>query len=371
MKKKILFIDDQILHFDQAAGARTSYMYLNLLIEMGLSVTFIAADFGNVEPYASQMKSLGIKVLTGKWFRRTWRIWFLLCARQFDYVFFNRPDTTIRFIGYVKRFSRAKILYQCHDLHYLRLQRKYEVDGDEPTLQQSQMSEKLETKLIQKSDVFLTFSQYEKSIIEKKLPAQRIEVVPLFFYKKLAPSITDFIQRHGILYVGGFRHNPNVDAVLWFVKEVLPKIKKSCPDIIFYIAGSHPSPEITNLKRNDIKILGYLTDVQLSDLYNQVRLVVIPLRFGAGVKGKTIEAIGHSLPLVSTAIGIEGIGLGNIILPTDSPKGFADRVVYLYNDTEALRLCSSQLHDFALKNLTDSIALAKMQHILNSLNYAE
>lgn len=368
MKKKLLFIENEILHFDQTAGAKTSYMYLNLLIEMGLSVTFIAADFKNSEPYSSHLRATGVKVLAGKWFQRLWKLWFQLFARQFDYVFCNRPQPTKKFIDYVKNYSKAKILYQCHDLHYLRLSRQFEIDGHRNTLKQSRNIEKLETEIITKSDVLLTFSQYEKDTIQKKLPGQYIEVVPLFFYDRLNPPVTDFSLRHGIVFVGGFNHQPNVDAVLWFAKEVLPEIRKCCPGLVFYIAGTHAPREIAGLTDHGIKVLGYISDEELAALYGRVRLVVVPLRFGAGVKGKTIEAIHHALPLVSTSIGIEGTGLEDIVFPTDSPKGFAGRVVTLYEDEPALIRYSSQLYDYAQKNLTKTAAKARVEQVLNTLD---
>ena len=371
MKKNLLFIDRQVLDFDKSAGARTSYMYLNLFIEMGLSVTFIAADFRNNEPYARSMRSLGVKVLTGRWFQAAWRAWFMISGRQFDYVFFNRPFPMKHFISFVEKFTHAKILYQCHDLNFLRFRRQYEIDRDEKALEQSYTFEKLETELIRKSDVFLTFSQHEKDIIKEKLPHQHTEVIPLYFYENLPPPVIDFKKRHGILYVGGFMHKPNVDAVLWFVQEIFPEIKKHCPEIVFYVAGSHPPDEITAIISKDIKVLGYVTDEELAKLYRRVRLVVVPLRFGAGLKGKTVEAIHHSLPLVSTEIGIEGINLENIVPPVDSPKDFADRVVRLYTDESALRQCSIELHEYAMENLLKKAAKAKMGHILNSLNPQE
>jgi glycosyltransferase involved in cell wall biosynthesis len=368
MKKKLLFIEDQILHFDQAAGARTSYMYLQLLIESGISVTFIGADFKDTEPYTSHLRSVGIKVLTGKWFQRFWKQWFLLFVRQFDYVFFNRPQPTKQFIDFVEKFSTAKILYQCHDLHYLRLLRQYEIDGDEETLKTAHWIEEIETEIIQRSDVLLTFSRFEKETIEKKLPGHRTEVIPLFFYDTLIPPITDFSQRKGILYVGGFKHQPNVDAVLWFSREILPEIKKNCSEMVFYIVGSHPPIEVSGLAEDGTEVLGFVSDEKLTELYSQVKLVVVPLRFGAGVKGKTVEAIHHSLPLVSTGIGSEGIGLETIIPATDTPETFANRVLTLYENELALRECSSQLHDYARDNLTKSAAKAKMEQILISLS---
>lgn len=370
MNKKLLFIEDQVLRHDQSAGARTSYMYLHLLVEMGISVTFIGCDFKRIEPYTGHLRSLGVKVLTGKWYKYAWRIWFLLFVRNFDYVFFNRPYPTKCFIDYVKIFSNAKTMYQCHDLHYLRLLRQYEVDGNKENLENARYFEKLEIELIQKSDVFLTFSQHEKEIIEKKSACRRSEAIPLYFYESLTPPITDFSQRGGILFVGGFLHPPNVDAVLWFVREILPEIKKSRPELIFYIVGNHPPDEITKLSGTlGIDVLGYVTDEELVGLYKKVRMVVVPLRFGAGVKGKTVEAIHYSLPLVSTGIGIEGIGLESVVTPMDDAKAFANRVVTLYEDEATLRRFSSQLHDYAGKNLSKTAAKEKLESILDSLDH--
>ncbi len=369
MNKKLLFIDYQILRFDQSAGFRTSYNYLNLLLDMGLEVSFLAADFVDDEPYTKHLRSLGVRLLSGKWFRIFWRLWLVFYSHQFDYVFLNRPETTKLFIGYINKFSTAKTLYQCHDLHFLRLRRKYLIDEDPVTFMQSYESERLEMELIRKTDVFLTFSQHEKDIISKRLPTHRMEVIPLYFYKKIAPAISDFSQRQGLLCVGGFKHNPNIDAVLWFVNEVLPGVIARCPGVVLYVVGNHPTEEIAALESDFVRILGFVTDEELSNLYQQVRLAVVPLRFGAGVKGKTMEAISFALPLVSTSIGIEGVGLEAIAPPSDGPHAFGNRVIELYNNESELRQFSVQLHNYALKNLTYACAKEKMQRILSSLAY--
>jgi len=246
--------------------------------------------------------------------------------------------------------------------------RQYEIDGDKQILDQAEKIKKIELDLIKKSDVFLTFSQDEKDIIINKLPEQYVEVIPIFFYDKPVPPITDFRQRQGIIYVGGFKHKPNVDAVLWFARTLYPEIKKRCPGIVFYIAGNSPPSEITDLNdQENIRVLGYLTDKELTDLYNRVKMVVLPIRFGSGVKGKTVEAIHHSLPFVSTSIGSEGIDLENIVTPTDDPEEFVTSVIALYQDESALRECSMKLSEYALNNLTYASAKAKMVHILNTL----
>lgn len=365
--KKLLFIDDKVLHFDQTAGARTSYMYLKLLIELDFSITFIASDFNRTEPYASHLESLGVRVLTGKLFRYLWKLWFFLFAHKFDYVFCNRPRPTKLFLDFIEKRSKAKLLYQCHDLHYLRLNRQFEIDGDQTTREVARKIEKMEDEIILKSDVFLTFSQYEKLIIEKKLPGNRTEVVPLYFYEKTNPPITDFADRTGILHVGGFAHQPNLDAVQWFVDDILPTVLNVCPDIVIYFAGSNPPSEIKALENKNLKILGFVSDEELNSLYRSVKLAIIPLRYGAGVKGKTMEAVHHSLPFVSTAVGLEGIGLEGIVPPTDSPEDFGARIISLYQDNSNLIESSIKLHEYAEQNLSIAEARTKMKSILDSL----
>ena len=365
--KKLLLIDDQILRFDQSAGSRAGYNYIKLLLDIGLEVSFIAADFVDDKHYSKHLRNLGVKVLTGACLHNFWRLWLPFYSRKFDYILFNRPKPSELFIGCVTRFSKAKTIYQCHDLHFLRLRRQYIIDEEPKTFVLSYESERLEMELIRKTDMFLTFSPYEKEIILNRLPKHNSEVVPLYFYKKLSPAVSDFSQRQGLLCVGSFKHNPNVDGVLWFINEVFPGIRHKCPGVTLYVAGGHPPEEISTLASEHVNILGYVTDEELSGLYQKVRLAIVPLRFGAGVKGKTMEAISFALPIVSTTIGIEGVGLDAIVPPTDHPHEFCSRVIELYNNEANLRECSTQLHQYALKNLMYTAAKDKMVQLLSSL----
>ena len=108
---------------------------------------------------------------------------------------------------------------------------------------------------------------------------------------------------------GKVAHPPNADAVLWFASEIFPAIRRQIPDIQFYVVGSKVTDEIKELEQpgNGIIIKGFVSDEELEAIYQQCRIVVVPLRYGAGVKGKVVEAIYNGAPIVTTSVGAEGI----------------------------------------------------------------
>ena len=150
----------------------------------------------------------------------------------------------------------------------------------------------------------------------------------------------DFAKREGLLFVGGFAHPPNADAVLWFAKEIFPHIREQLPDIKFYVVGSKVTDEIKALEQpgNGIIIKGFVSEEELANLYAFCKVVVVPLRYGAGVKGKVVEAIYNGAPIITTSTGAEGIPQVEQVLEVeDDPKTFADKTVALYQDNDRCR----------------------------------
>jgi Predicted glycosyltransferases len=346
-KKTILFIDYQVPLFDQFAGSRTNYMYLRMLLHMGFNVKFIGADFFRIEPYSTALNDLGIETLDGDWYRENWKQWILQNAQYLDYVLLNKPDPANMFLDFIKENTDAKIIYQGHDLHYLRLERKYEVEGDKKILSEAKKYKDIESSIFAKADMVFTFSAEENSIISNSFPEVNVKTVPLYFYEEFPPVSYEFGNRSSTLFVGGFAHTPNIDAISWFCKEILPLVHRAVPELVFKVIGSNPPPEIRCLASDRVQILGFVTDEQLKQHYQTSRLVVIPLRFGAGVKGKTLEAMYHGLPIVSTSIGIEGIpDISSVISPTDDAESFARRIIDLYQSPQILEDASRNNRDF-------------------------
>ena len=365
-KPVLLFVDYEVPQYDLFAGSRTNFMYLEMLVGMGLEVIFLAEDFRRVEPYSSELNELGIKTLDGEWYRQNWQAWLQENGRAIDYVFIHKPDPAITFLPAVLRYTNATILYQCHDLHYLRLQRKAGIENDNAILEEAKRYEKKEDFIFANSDVLLTFSEVEEKVIREKFPQKKIFTIPLFFYRDMCEPGRDFSKRHDLLYVGACAHTPNRDAVSWFCREIFPLIQQQIPGIAINVVGADPPGDITSLNSENIRILGRVSEEKLKSLYENVRMMVVPLRFGAGVKGKVIESLYNGIPLVSTSIGLEGIkGVDQIASAQDTPENFASEVISLYTDEDKLRELSQRGSEFVANNFTLQQTIELMKHILS------
>ena len=144
----------------------------------------------------------------------------------------------MKYIDLIKENFSGKIFYYAVDLHYIRLHREYELTGDTQKLQESEYWKNIEMDLFSKSDVGHVVGSYEQQVMQSIFPNKPIRNIPLYIYDKQLENVNkDFSTRKDLIFVGGFTHTPNLDAVLWFSKEVFPKILKKHPDIVWHIAG--------------------------------------------------------------------------------------------------------------------------------------
>jgi GT2 family glycosyltransferase len=358
-KPTIVVIDHYVPHFDKDGGSRTTFQYLELFTELGMNVKFIGDNFYRHEPYTTILQQKGIEVLYGSYYAENWLNWLTDNERYIDYIFLNRPHISIKYINHIKNNMHGKIFYYTHDLHFYRELMEYEITGQADKLKSSASWKQMEYTLFANSDTVLTPSMKEKAIIQQDFPDKAIEVMPAFFYPSISDPIRDFAERKDILFVGGFTHGPNIDGVLWFAKEIMPLINEKNPTIRLIVVGSNTPPEIATLDSPDIVIKGFVTDEELDRLYRSVRFSVIPLRFGAGLKGKTVESLSKALPIVSTLFGIEGLpDFGHIAIPRDTAGAFADEVVALYDDIDRLESLSTAASVYAQKHFTKDSATA-------------
>src|SRR5690606_22523285 len=108
-------------------------------------------------------------------------------------------------------------------------------------------------------------------------------------------------------FVGGFGHAPNADGVGWFLSEVWPLVQDGAPGLRLMIVGADPAPEILAQACDGVEIAGSVSEEALDAAYRRARLAIAPLRFGAGVKGKVLEALRHGVPCVTTTVGAQGL----------------------------------------------------------------
>lgn len=345
-KKTVVIVDHYVPHFDKDAGGRCTYFYTKLMVSMGYHVIFIGDNFFRHEPYTSKLQQLGVEVLYGNEYSKNINQWIKVNAQYIDYVYLNRPHISIKYIDMFKKLTNAKIIYFGHDLHYLRELRNYELTKNASLLKSSEEWKTLEFKLFDSADVIHVVGAYEQQVLAEQFPNKPIRNIPLYPYETIYGDdhiVPEFNDRQDLLFVGGFNHKPNYDGIMWFINEILPNIKAVYPDMKLYIVGSNPPDDIKNKNSKDIVVTGYVSDDELEGYYNSCRIVVVPLRFGAGVKGKVVEAINYEVPVVTTTIGAEGlVDTGKVLTVCDEASDFANAVINLYsNQTDWLSRSTS------------------------------
>ena len=330
-KKTILVVDHYVPQFDKDAGSRTVFGYLKLMVQLGYNVKFIGDNFFRSEPYTRVLQEMGIEVLYGNKMFMNWKSWLKENEPYIDYVLLNRPHISIKYIDFMKENMHAKILYYGHDLHMLRLEREKELTGNENLQADIDRFRKIEETLFEKADYSYYPSQVEVDYLKTRYPGKNFGLLQSFMFEN-GPFV-DHKKRKDLMFVGGFGHTPNVDAVLMFAREVFPLVKEAIPDIKWHVVGSNATDEVKALNCSSIIVHGFVSDEELAKLYNETALVVAPLRYGAGIKGKIVEAMDHCVPVVTTTCGAEGIDEADKALAIeDDPKKMAELIVSIYQD---------------------------------------
>ena len=192
---------------------------------------------------------------------------------EIDFAYLNRPHIATKYVDLLKKHTDIKIIYYGHDLHFLREYREYELTGD--------IQKEAGVRLLEIHRVFADAKRRPSPITRptwKRRPSMRskpeipVKAITAYVYESFLENIDrDFEKREGLLFVGGFAHPPNADAVLWFAREVFPKIREKLY-VNFYVVGSKVTEEIKALEQpgNGIIVKGFVTEEELSRLYAEL-----------------------------------------------------------------------------------------------------
>ncbi|HBU11597.1 MAG TPA: hypothetical protein DEB31_02350 [Clostridiales bacterium] len=364
----VLVVDRHIPMEDRDAGSRSMFQYICLLREMGYPVVCLGADFEAPQPYASALERRGVTILSGEYYARHWREWVLQNKKHIALAVFSRPGPAYTFQRFVRENTKARAIYFGMDLQFLREQRA--IDAGDRTVTERQLEETRATEFVVMSDAdaVLLFSDKEVEIVRREFHI-RAQAAPLFFYQDVPKRETPFGGTKNLLFVGGFAHKPNVDGILWFITKVFPLIQRELPDICLDIVGSGPPRELLGLAEDRIRVRGFLEEQALAGLYHASRLCVVPLRYGAGVKGKLVEAAYYGTPIVSTAIGMEGLpDIDKIMRPADTAEQFAAQVVEKYTDGREWEKERTALQNYVAKYFSYAGTKRMMEKLIDSLN---
>ncbi len=352
-KKMVLFVDHYVPTVDKDAGSKTTFQYLKMLIKQGFVVKFLGDNFAKEEPYTSMLENMGIEVLYGQKMQVEIWDWIRKHEKDIHVAYLNRPHIASKYIDFIKDNTKIKVVYYGHDLHFLRLRREYELNRNPKTLEESEYWKGLELNLMYKADMSYYPSQIEVDAVKDIDPEISIKAITAYVYDEFKDvSSRDYEKNEGLLFVGGFSHPPNADAVKWFVNAIFPKIRAK-KKINFYIVGSNATEEIKNMHNPDAGIVfkGFVSDEELERLYDETKMVVVPLRYGAGVKGKVVEALYNGCAIVTTSVGAEGIPrAGHVLHVEDTEDGFAKTVLDLYDNPQKIKEISLKSVEYIKEN---------------------
>lgn len=251
-------------------------------------------------------------------------------------VVFDRFMTEEQFSWRVAEICPSALrILNTEDLHFLRNARKSAVKNN---LEPEQYSDGAMRELaaISRSDISLIISSVEMELLEKKyqVPSHLLMYLPIFS-KGMQSSLPSFEDRKDAIFIGNFLHEPNVDAVRYLKNEIWPRIIRENIEVTLNIYGAYPTKEILDYHNVQDRFIvhGRCEDAQLAT--KSARLSIAPLRFGAGIKGKLLEAMECGTPSITTPIGAEGISTsdnwpGSI---ASTPEEFAKDFFRLYSNS--------------------------------------
>ena len=218
-------------------------------------------------------------------------------------------------------------------MHHLRLMREYGITGKRILISQANYFKEKEFKMIREADIIHVVGDFEQRYIQDLFPGKAVQNIPLFIFDSPDQTLAQNSPREHLLFVGGFSHPPNKDALIWLAEKMIPEINRYLPDMKLYVVGSNPDEEVFRLASKNILIVGYVSDSELRRYYEQCRILVIPLRYGAGVKGKILEGMFYGIPVVTTNIGAEGIpDAARALTIGNTEAEMVDSIVSLYNN---------------------------------------
>jgi glycosyltransferase involved in cell wall biosynthesis len=332
-KSNVLIVEACMVTPDQDSGSVRMLNFMRLLKSEGHHVMFVADNLDGNPKYARILTALGIEVMHSKYAGSVRK---LLRDRgpTLDAVVFCRHYIASQYVEHVRAWApHARIVFDTVDLHFVREEREAKLHASESMARAAAVTRVKELRVIARSDVTIVVSEFEKQLLAQIAPAAGVEIVSNIHAD--SPTRAAYEKRDGILFVGGFRHPPNTDAVRWYATEVLPHVRRLLPDVSTKIVGSNITDEVRALAQPGLEIVGFVEDT--APLLQSSKVSIAPLRYGAGVKGKVNEAMNHGIPVVATSCAVEGMHLefGREVLVSDDALGFAEAIARAYND-EAL-----------------------------------
>lgn len=326
-QQSVLFVDEHVPRPNRDSGSLRMSRLLQAVASAERRITFASISRHPIEPATTVLRQAGIDVEDGA---RSLRSVFRARAADLDAIVVSRPQVAATAIPLARRCAPGvPIVYDMVDFHLLRHERGSRVTQHRPSRYERRMSA-MEATALQDADHVIAVTRDEAEAIRSARPSLDITVIGNIH--EIERSETSFEQRDGVLFIGSWNHRPNRDAIEWLLREVMPAVWHRDPSMHLHLVGSDLPVDLGSC---DGRVVNHGWCAELSPRFDQVRISIAPLRFGAGIKGKVGDSLARGVPVVGTSIAAEGFdasiaGLGDV----ESVDEIAEAAVALHGDKQ-------------------------------------
>ncbi|WP_369040558.1 glycosyltransferase [Stenotrophomonas maltophilia] len=352
-RRQVLILDEEVPRPERDSGSLRQVNLIRLLLQGGAHVVFVPTRREHGGAATEALQRMGVEVWYAPFLEGV-AGWLRTHGARFDVAMLVRHHVAHACLPLLKRYApQARTVFDTVDLHYLRERRGAQVAGDAGLLRNAEHTRASELAVMGQCDITVLVSAAEREQLLADAPQVRVELISNLH--DVAGAGAPFAQRHDLVFVGGFRHPPNLDAMEWFIAEVFPIIRARLPQVRLHCIGAN-APDALLARaaaQPGVQMHGFVEDIV--PYMDGARIAIAPLRFGAGVKGKINLSMAHGQPVVGTTCAVEGMHLqaGEDVLVADDAAGFADAVVRLYQDPQLWQ----QLADAGLANVARHFSL--------------
>jgi len=359
---RVLVVDSMMPEPTRDSGSLRLHAILRLLSEEGWDVCFLPDDGRASTQEIAALGALGCEALYRPWVRDL-PTWLRAYGHALHAVILCRHNVAGQYLELVRRHApQARLLFDTIDLHFLREQRAAELSGSSALARQAQSSQRSELALIAAADTTFVVSSHEQALLASLLPQAHVEV--LSNIHELHGCRQPHAQRQDLVFIGGYGHPPNADALRWIANEILPRLHESLPNIVVHALGDMPDAARRELAMPGLQLHGRVAE--LAPWLDTCLASIAPLRFGAGVKGKINMAMSYGVPVIATPVAAEGMQLTeNVdVLIAQDAASFVAATLRLHHE-EALwnKLSGSGLENVQ-RHFSSAAALAILRKVL-------
>lgn len=360
--KRALVVDARVLMPDNDSGSLRMFNLLKILQSLGYKVTFVPDNLQYHERYTPMLQALGVEC----WYtpyQSSVLQHLHLHGGLYSLVVLSRADVAEKSIDAARMLApQAKILFDTVDLHFLRERRQAVLSGNKAEAEAAELRRLQELGIARKAHQTLVVSPVEVELFKQEAPDVKVALVSNIH--AVHGRRHGWAERADILFIGNFEHPPNIDAMHHFIDDIYPLLQQQRPGIKLQIVGPHAPKALLAKAGSLIEFTGFVSDI--GPLFEQVRLSIAPLRYGAGVKGKINSSMAYGVPVVASPMAAEGMGLQNEVdvLIADSPESFATAIVRAYDNEQLwLSLSNAALANLE-RNFSFAVATAQLKDIL-------